>query len=65
MIGWLCRVYLRMGIAMLMLALFVRLIELPAPELVADDLAIMVSAALVAAAGLVQWRQGRNPSRQE
>lgn len=50
---------------MLMLALFVRLIELPAPELVADDLAIMVSAALVAAAGLVQWRQGRNPSRQE
>ena len=65
MIGWLCRVYLRMGIAMLTLALFVRLTELPAPELVADDLAIMVSALLVAAAGLVQWRQGRNPSHQE
>ena len=65
MIDELCRFYLRVGIALLVLALLVRVTELPAPELVADDLAVIVSALLVAVASLVHWRQRRSPSRQE
>ena len=64
MIGQLCRLYLRMGVTVLVLALLVRLTTLPEPELVADDLAVIVSSLLVAATGLVYWHQRRSPNRQ-
>jgi hypothetical protein len=48
----------------LVLALLVRLTTLPEPELVADDLAVIVSSLLVAATGLVYWHQRRSPNRQ-
>lgn len=59
MIAEMARFHLRLGLAVLVLALLMRLTTLPGPDLVADDLAVIVSAVLVVSAGLVRRHHAR------
>ncbi|MDA8356829.1 MAG: hypothetical protein M0Z95_11205 [Actinomycetota bacterium] len=60
MITEMARFHLRLGLAVLVLALLMRLTKLPGPDLVADDLAVIVSAVLVVSAGFVRRRHVRH-----
>ena len=57
MIYELARMQVRVGLAMLLLAALVRLVGLPPADAVADDLAMLVSLALVGTAAVVLYRE--------